>query len=270
MARIDVAAQLTNMPAQPFAAMLILRLVDDPDASPAQLARLVEMDPVLAARVMRLANSPATGVRSGVNSAARAVILLGFSAVRAIAAAAASCLLSEEVDLGPVDYWAHSVTVGAAASVAAEVLGVAQNESFSAGLLHDIGSALLHRADPARYVDISANRGTRTLGDAEREAFGVSHAEAGADALGLWHFPTSFVDAVATHHCSVSGASPLAQAVILGEALAERVEPVRRGENVLRLEDVLRDLGLSPALRPTLLSRTRSEIQGIRTFLEAR
>ena len=64
----DIASHLSRMPAQPFAATLILRLVDDPDASPAQLARLVEMDPVLSARVMRLANSPHYRVRTGVTS----------------------------------------------------------------------------------------------------------------------------------------------------------------------------------------------------------
>src|SRR5271170_7424617 len=94
MTTIDVAELLTRFPAQPLAARLILRLVEDPDASPAQLARLIEMDPALSARVMRLANSPHYAVHDGVHSAARAVILLGVSTVRGLAAAAASSLLA--------------------------------------------------------------------------------------------------------------------------------------------------------------------------------
>lgn len=270
MARVDVADQLTKMPAQPFAAMLILRLVDDPDASPAQLARLVEMDPVLSARVMRLANSPANlGDRVGVNSVARAVILLGFSAVRAIAAAAASCLLVDDVDLGPSDYWAHSVTVAVASSVAAEFLGVAQNEAFSAGLLHDIGSALLHRADPAGYDELIAGVDPGQVEESERSVFGVTHSEAGAEALARWNFPNSFVRAVAAHHASATSAPPLAQAIILGESLAERIAPMSPAEPVGRVELVLRELGLAPTLRPTLLHRTRTELTQIGSYLES-
>ena len=269
MSAVDVTEQLSRMPAQPFAAMLILRLVDDPNASPAELGRLVEMDPVLSARVMSLANSPYYGLRTSVTSAARAVVLLGFSAVKAVAAAAASCLLVDEVTLGPADYWAHSVSVAAASGVAADVLGVAQNESFSAGLLHDIGSALLHRVDPDRYERICAAAGPGGLLEAERVAFGLTHCQAGAEALELWHFPTSFVQAVASHHQPISSVNPLAQVVILGETLAEQVDPLRGVEGVRKLEQVLLDLGLSPNLRQNLLARTRSEIDKIDAYLGA-
>src|SRR5579875_231639 len=146
MPPIDLAEQLTRFPAQPLAARLVLRLIEDPEAGPAQLARLVEMDPALSARVMRLANAPHNSTHGGVRSAERAVILLGFETVRGLAAAAASSLLADTVDLGPLDYWAHTIAVAASTAVAGELLGLPENESFSAGLLHDIGTALFHHA----------------------------------------------------------------------------------------------------------------------------
>lgn len=264
---IDIAGQLSRMPAQPFAAGLILRLVDDPDASPAQLAQLVEMDPVLSARVMRLANSPHYAARPAVTSASRAVVLLGFTAVRGIAAAAASSLLSDDIDLGPTDYWAHSISVAAAASVAADVLGVAQNEAFSAGLLHDLGCALLHRADPALYKRVCETAGSSQLESAERDAFGESHSEAGAEALSSWHFPKQFVQAVATHHHSVENVNALAQAVILGQSLAERIDALRPSETVQPLDVIVGELGFQSSVRDDLLARARQEIIAIGTVV---
>jgi putative nucleotidyltransferase with HDIG domain len=268
MAPIDVSELLARIPAQPLAAKLILRLVEDPDASTAQLARLVEMDPALSARVMRLANSPHYGVRAGVHSAARAVILLGVSTVRGLAAAAATTLLVEDVDLGPVDYWTHTVSVAAAASVAGNVLGVPENESFTAGLLHDIGTSLFHRADPTGYDAMVGGlvSGGPGLASAELATYGLTHPEAGALALEEWHFPKSFVRAIRTHHDPVASISPLAQTIVLGEALADEVEPLGLAEPVPSLVGILSALGVPTNRRLELLARTRSAIATVGEF----
>ena len=261
MTTIDVAELLTKIPAQPLAAKLILRLVEDPDASSAQLARLVEMDPALSARVMRLANSPHYGIRSGVHSAQKAVILLGISTVRGLAAAAATTLLADDVTLGPDDYWAHAIMVGAAASIAGDALGVPENESFTAGLLHDIGTALFHRADGARYDAMIANIGPLGLAEAERAAYGVTHAEAGAIALEEWQFPQSFVRAVRMHHDPVSSVTPLAQTIILGEALADQVEPLQGAEGAPSLPHVIQGLALPMSMRVPLIEKAKQAIE---------
>lgn len=273
MTNVDVAEQLSHLPAQPVAALLVIRLVEDPETSPAELGRLVEMDPALSARVMRLANSAHSGGHGAVRSAARAVLQLGFSTVKGIAAAAATSLLADNVDLGPPEHWVHAVATAAGASIAADVLGVPPSESFSAGLLHDVGSLVLHRCDRALYTSVveraAAHPGSGGLDDAEREAFGMTHAEAGADALEIWQFPASFVDAVRRHHDPVSSVRPLGQAVILGGAIAALVEPVELGEHHARLEPTLAELGMSPTLGRALVSRTKQELEGIVSFLES-
>jgi putative nucleotidyltransferase with HDIG domain len=267
MHAVDIADQLSRLPAQPTAALLVLRVVEDPDASPAELGRIVAMDPALSVRVMRLANAPHNGPGSVVHSAERAVYQLGFTTVKAIAAAAASTLLADDVRLGPPSYWIHSIAVASGAAVASDVLGIAENEAFSAGLLHDIGSAVLHRSDPARYDDMVAGVSPGQLGRAERELFGTTHPETGARALELWHFPPPLVEAIRDHHEPVSSASPLTQAVILGEALAERVEPLHLAEGSPRLGETVAALGLAPAHERMLVERTRSEIDKIAAFL---
>src|SRR5437763_15635937 len=97
--------------------MQVLRLVEDARASSADLARVIETDPALSARVMRLANAPYYGLSGKVGSASRAVVLLGFSAVRALAVSAASGLLDDEADLDPTGFASRSIVDTAATSV---------------------------------------------------------------------------------------------------------------------------------------------------------
>ena len=78
--------ELLTLPAQPAAAEQVLRIVSNRKAGAADLARVVETDPALAARVMRLANSPYYGSPRRVSSTRHATVMLGFDTVRAIAA----------------------------------------------------------------------------------------------------------------------------------------------------------------------------------------
>lgn len=269
MIGIDVAEELSRLPAQPLAALAVLRLVEDPETSPADLGRLVETDPALCARVMRLANSRHAGAHGAVRSASRAVLQLGFSTVKGVAAAAATSLLADEVDLGPVDHWVHAVAVASGAAAAAELLEVPAHEAFSAGLLHDVGALVLHRTDAARFAAVRArvHAGRASLDDAEREAFGTTHADAGADALEIWQFPRSFVDAVRRHHDPVSTLRPLGQAVVLGEAVAARIEPVALGEPQPQLGPTLEALALPGSSTRGLLARARDETAELAAFL---
>ena len=232
MTTVEFVEDLGRLPAQPAAALKVLRLVEDPRASSADLARLIEADPVLSARVMRLANAPYYGLSRKVGSAARAVVLLGFSTVRALAVSAACSLLADDAALGPAGFWSHSVATAACASVVAGELGVPAGEAFSAGLLHDIGVALLFRRDRAGYLGAVAAGGhapaATTPADArphlltvETETFGLSHPEAGAAALEAWRFPPAFVRAVHDHHNPPERVgNSLGRLVVAGQALA--------------------------------------------------
>ena len=244
--RAAIAEELARLPAQPLAAMQVLRLVEDPLASSADLARVIEADPALAARVMRLANAPYYGLTRRVGSASRAVVLLGFSAVRALAVSAASSLLSEEVDLGPSGFWSHSVTTAIGASVVAKQVGGAVADAFSAGLLHDIGMTL-----------------SATLPDE-----GLDHAAVGATALELWRFPRDFVRAVAAHHEPPHTVpESLSRIVIAGEALGMTVEETPFHGDVARLDDALDAVALPKRRLPMLRSEVERQVEGIARLL---
>jgi putative nucleotidyltransferase with HDIG domain len=243
----ELTEALLRLPAQPVAAVRVLRIAEESNTSAAELARLIETDPVLSARVMRLANAPYYGLVRRVASASHAVVLLGTATVRALAVSAACSLLVEDARTGPRGYWRHSVTVAAAASVVARRVGARPADAFSAGLLHDLGASLLHRLDPD-------------------EATGRDHADVGADVLDAWRFPPEFVGAVRSHHAppfSVEG--QLARLVVAGEAVAHELD-AGLGEPAAELAVALDAAGVraSPA---ALVEAARGEVARVTAFL---
>jgi putative nucleotidyltransferase with HDIG domain len=219
--------QLERLPANPTAAVRVLWLTDDPSSSSEDLAVAVNSDPMLTARIMQMANSAYYGLSGRVPSSAFAITVLGFSAVRTMAAAAAAGAL-EGRDAVPPGFWAHAAATAAAAALVADRVGASRTEAFSLGLLHDLGRGLLHRIDAERYADVTATVATGALPliDAERESFGTDHVEAMRRVLEAWRFPSSFVEAIARHHDDPATAtSPLGRALVAGEALAIAADP---------------------------------------------
>ena len=140
-------------PARPAgAAVRLLQLLDDPDIDGCGLAEVIETDPTLAARLLQLAgNSPFYGISRGVASVTQATVVVGLSVVHTFAATAAAGVLVKHDGSMPPDYWEHSMAVAAAAAVVARGEGVDANEALTAGLQHDLGTALLFRLDPRRF-----------------------------------------------------------------------------------------------------------------------
>lgn len=268
----QLADELTRLPAQPVTAMRILRLRDDAETSVAELGRIVEADPVLSARVIRLANAPYYGFSGRVASAARAVVLLGFDTVRALAVGAAASLMGDDVDLGPEGLWTHNVASAAASAVIARRLGAQAGDAFSAGLLKDVGVALLHRRDPTGYDSILrvSGRSADDLARAESAAFDITHAQAGATALAAWGLPAAFVHAVASHHQPMDRvAGTLARIVSAGQCLALTAYPWDLHPPAGDIGEVLRKIGLNPGTRGQLLREVESEVDHVVEFLAA-
>jgi putative nucleotidyltransferase with HDIG domain len=219
--------ELLAFSAQPAAAEQVLRIVSSRTAGAADVAQVVETDPALAARVMRLANSPYYGAPRRVSSTRHAIVMLGFDTVRGLAVSAACSLLDGRAELGPDGFWRHAITTACAASVIARKIGVSTSDAFSAGLLHDLGAVLLHRRDPAAFTDAMASPTMSDQVAAELAAFGVTHAGEGAAALDAWGFPEPFVEAVAFHQHGVEEPQhALGRVLRVAEAVALEHSPM--------------------------------------------
>jgi len=266
----DLVAEVTDIPVNPGAAMRLLWMLDDPSTSAHDLGRLIETDPALSTQVLRHANSSRYGVSGEVASAARAIDILGLATVRALATTAVFDLFSDRGRAVPGGFWQHSMRAAAAASALARRVDVDTSDAFSAGLLHDIGMALVFRRAPRRYEDVLGRvaRGPGfDLVRAEVEEFGFSHAQVGAAALGIMKFPGDLVDAIARHHDDPSTTDGLmSRLLIAADALAQEIESGVRCESQVPAGVALVALGLGADAETDLVIEVRAgeeELAGI-------
>jgi putative nucleotidyltransferase with HDIG domain len=269
----DLITEVTQLPVQPGAAMRLLWMLEDPRTSAADLGRLIESDPALSTQVIRLSNTAFYGLSGKVSSAWRAVTVLGLATVRAIATTAAFDLFSEKGRSVPDSFWEHSVTTAAAAAAVARRVGVQPNDAFSAGLLHDLGTALVFRRAPRRY-DTAMDRRTANpemlLVDIEIEEFGATHAQVGAAALGVMRFPAEMVDAIAEHHSDPKTVtSMLGRLLIAADAIALEVDGVDAEENA-EIGDALEALEIPADAADNMVEEVRRDQENLGSFLTVR
>jgi HD-like signal output (HDOD) protein len=210
----DLLSRLDTLPSSEPALTRVLQLVNDDNCSARNLGDAVALDPVLTIRLLRLANSAYYGLSGRVATAQRAVTVVGFTTVAALAVSAATGM--DTPSAVPEGYWRRAACTAVASSLVARVIGAEQPEAFCAGLLADFGGALLHQADPVAYTDAveSTLAGKVDLVEAERTRFGWAHDELAAHVLSLWKFPASLCAAVGGHHRAVPPtAEPLIRAV---------------------------------------------------------
>lgn len=202
---IDLIEQVRatkELPALPASAVEVLRLTSGGDASASELATVIERDPSLAAKLLKLVNSPLFGVRREVTNVQQAVALAGQRVVRVTAL---SVSFSEQINAkrsAGFDYesfWRSSLTGAVAARLIARAAApeIAE-EAFIAGLLAQIGRLAAHTVAPdlyARAIETKDRDGCR-LRDAERAVFGVTGAALGRALLERWSLPASLCAAV--------------------------------------------------------------------------
>lgn len=269
----DLVAEITQLPVQPGAAMRLLWMLEDPRTSAADLGRLIESDPALSTQVIRLANTAFYGLSGKVASAWRAVTVLGLATVRALATTAAFDLFSEKGRSVPDEFWPHSVATAAASAALARRVGVQANDAFSAGLLHDIGSALVFRRAPRRYdavLERVTNEGV-SLAKAEHDEFGFTHADVGAAALGVMKFPPDLVEAISFHHHRPSEVgSLLGRLLIAADAVALRIDGGAAKEDNVEIGEALVALEIPASAEDGLLAEVSDDQDNLAGFLTVR
>ena len=170
-----------------------------------RIAGPISKDVGMAAKILQLANSAFMGTSGRVSSLLQALTLIGLDNVRTLVLSVNVFSQFEgnaHVAAHLPCIWDHSIAVSKLAQQisAAENCGKAElEESFTAGLLHDVGRVVLMAELPKEALELYLTKSGTTT-DAERARLGCTHAEVGAYLISIWGLPLPLVHAVASHH----------------------------------------------------------------------
>jgi putative nucleotidyltransferase with HDIG domain len=195
----DLSGGVISFPTFIDATVKVRNALNNPDIDAGRLAQVVSGEPLLATKLVRMANSAALNPSGRqVGDVRTAVMRVGFNAVRSTAAAVAVQQVRASKDLAPFAAeaeraWRHSLDVAAVAYVLARALTrLNPDEALFAGLVHDIGRFyLLSRA--AKYPELVKHR------DELESIVAEWHPSIGEAILQGQGLPEGLVAAVAEH-----------------------------------------------------------------------
>ncbi|MEL7473979.1 MAG: HDOD domain-containing protein [Planctomycetota bacterium] len=204
--------EISHIATLPEITLRIIDLVEDPASTAQDLHDVIQNDPALCSRILKVVNSSFYGLPGQIGSINRAIVLLGLNAVKNIAIAASLAKLFRGGDLtnnfSAKDLWNHSNASACAAKLLADELkmGLA-DEAFLAGLVHDIGVMVEMQYDRNRLIEVIERLGidgegapTQDMMEIERQVFGATHQEFGQGLCEKWKFPRTFVLVTGHHH----------------------------------------------------------------------
>jgi len=203
--KLDVK-ELVNqrLPPSPGGLLRLSNLLKDINSSTRQIANAISYEPVLVAKILRLANSPIYSFEKEVLSIESALSAIGNQMVSDIVMLEfGSRTVKNGGTHGEVEkrMWEHSMAVAVTAREVSQKMGMrGLEESFICGLLHDFGKFLLLNHDPKGYLDIIDVRDEEAMLKSERHRYGYSHTEVGAVVAKHWELHDQVCQAILDHH----------------------------------------------------------------------
>jgi len=203
--------KLRNLPTLPAIVQKLHAAVRDPNSSAASVAKIIEDDPSMMARILKIVNSAMYGSWEPIVSLDLAVARLGFTAITNIATSTAVFQAygrAGQSDFDREAFWRHCISVGIGVNVVYDRCKPQLKRRYGkdvlhlAGLLHDVGKIVLEPHFHMEYMGavLAARDGKVPLPDAERVALGTDHAEVGAW-LGLrWNLAPEVLQVIRWHH----------------------------------------------------------------------
>ena len=192
----------------PEVTVKIIEIVDNDESRPEELYEVINHDPALVSRVLKVVNSAFYGLPGQVSNIERAISLLGLAAIKNIALASSmGKMFKSGKDTGlfnAMELWEHSLAVAIVAKKIGDAMGrhYSSDELFMTGLIHDIGliaEAQIFPDKVSRVCEVCSS-GENEFLQAEEEIIGATHQDFGNLLTLKWRFPTALRTAISCHH----------------------------------------------------------------------
>jgi diguanylate cyclase (GGDEF)-like protein len=259
----------------------LLELTRREDVSARQIADMLGQDPALAAKILRFANSPMAGIHRKVTSLQQAAALMGVRGVK-MAALSFAVLGTSVKDacsgFNQKQFILQSVACGAAARLLAlETKSDSAHEAFIAGLLSQIGRAVLSTAFPKEYAPViaQARQIPRDLPPLESVVFGEHYASVSAQLLRSWGIPENLCFAIESFRDLDDGdeACPLARLLNVAEVAAGVICPDAKGgppDSRAFVDAATSLLGVEAQRCADLINQIMAETENTRAVIQMR
>ena len=219
----------------------IVNVIFDKDSNARDIAEVIEHDPPLTAKVLKVSNSAYYGLASQVTSLQRAVVVLGFDTIKELVTTISVVDSMSEIegaeDIDISGLWTHSVGTARACQMIAERTKLERPEvAYIVGLLHDIGKIILATIFTENFkmvLNLAEEKKARII-LAERKVLNTDHTMIGKILCDIWGLPDDISAAILYHHDPMSmpkGSQALARITEIGDYMCRKAQIGFPGDN---------------------------------------
>lgn len=199
--------RIDDLPTLSVITIEVNKMLKDYNTSINDLSLTIKKDQAMVPKLLKLVNSAFFGFQSKISNIDRAIVLLGYNAVRnalvSVSVINAFSVKNATDGFDIKDFWIHSIAVAVTSKHLAEMTRLhSPEDSFTAGLLHDIGKIVLSQyfQDLFEKVLASTKKNGLSFFEAEKKEIPATHARIGAHLAQKWQLPQNLVDSIKYHH----------------------------------------------------------------------
>ena len=252
------------MPAFPKSVQLILELSRDDDCPINELAEVIEKDPVMTVRLLRIMNSAYYSFPKQISSVSESVAYVGMNAIKNMALSFAAMGVLPKQNAAGFDvqrFLMHSLVTASVARTLCQQYShdeTRPDDCYVVGLLHDFGKVVFAQFLAPEFKEALAysRKLSISLHGAEQQIIGTDHAMLGGMLMEKWRFPERLIDSVRRHHSEIPSGDMLLSCLFVADQisreltlevgdrnLVEKLSPALAESFGGQLQDVMASLG---------------------------
>jgi putative nucleotidyltransferase with HDIG domain len=254
-----LSAAVEKMPAFPKSVQRILELTRDSNCQPKELVMVIEKDPVMTMKLLRILNSAYYSFPQKITSVNQSVVYLGINTVKNMALSFAAMGVLPAQNAAGFDvqrYLMHSLATASLARSLCQKFGGGETDPtdcYIAGLLHDFGKVVFAQFMPEEFKQALAMSAEQSISlhVAEQEVIGADHSIVGAMLVEKWQFPQSLTDTIRFHHSDISPENMVQCCLFVANQISKKLSIGDSGNHIVE------------ALSPELVNRFGGDIDDI-------